>query len=126
MERLKYDDYPQNCPPQQAAEIEGVFYRLCDEEIPIRTDFMTHFDSNLAYPEHMLCEAKALSFYDTLESAEKIKKRYKKKFKNKKIVKVVIEKKLGIGEINNNHLNLWEYFGLNIFDLVKVQFEEVS
>lgn len=122
---LKYDDYPSSCPPSSAVEVEGVFYRFCGSSTPTNADFMTHVDLNLNFPPKKLCEAKALSFFNSAESAQKLQKRFPN-LRNKKLVKVNLRKNLGIGELLGSHLNLWEYREVNFFESVKDYLEEVS
>lgn len=113
---LKFDNYPDSCPPKEAVNFEGVFYRLCKGEELCREDFITHFESGSRFPDHKLCEAMALSFFDSYDHAENIKNRYRK-FKKYTIKPVEIVKEYGIGilEKQNGHLNLWEYRNIDIF-----------
>lgn len=119
---LKFDDYPESCPPAEAIPIDGVFFRLCKGENFCKEDFLTHFESGKSFPDHKLCEAMALSFFDSYKHAESLKKRYRKKFRTHSIKPVAIIKDYGVGalEEKSGHLNLWEYRNIDIFaDLTK-------
>ncbi|VTS47015.1 Uncharacterised protein [Streptococcus anginosus] len=110
---LKYgNDYPKSCPPSNAVPIEGNFYRLCATNPPTLTDFKTHVDLGLSFPPQKICEAKALSFFTNLDSIEKMKKRFPR-FKNMIAVLVSVSYAHGVSVLSDDHLNLWEYQGVN-------------
>lgn len=112
---LKYgDNYPEQCPPKNAKEIDGIFYRFCSNPI-CEKDFKTHVDIGLSFPPKKLCEAKALSFFDTIEESNRYREKFPKRFNSKQLVKVHIDKDSGIGVLKKHHLNLWEYKNSNIF-----------
>ena len=49
---LKYgEDYPDACPPSEANEMEGSFYRMCNSAVPEKDDFNTQLfsKSNLVH-----------------------------------------------------------------------------
>lgn len=119
---LKFDNYPESCPPAEAIQFEGVFFRLCKGESFCEEDFLTHFEAGKNFPNKKLCEAMALSFYDSVEHAENLKRRYRKKFGTCSIQPVPIIKDYGVGifEEKSGHLNLWEHRNVDIFaDLTK-------
>lgn len=113
---LKYDKYPESCPPQDAAGINGTFFRLCQAEVPTEEDFLTHVDSGASFPPKKLCAAMALSFFDSYEAADKLRSKVAK-FRSYAIVEVQIETRFGICvlEQQTGHLNLWENREHNIF-----------
>mgnify|MGYP004563458463 FL=1 len=99
------------CPPGEAGTIEGNFYRLCNSNVPNKEDFRTHYEKN-NIPVGQECEARALSFCETLKSANSLRRKFKR-FKNKVPVLVEITSSHGIGIIENHHLNLWEFSGVS-------------
>ena len=110
---LKYgNDYPESCPPSSAAPIEGDFYRLCATNPPTLNDFKTHVDLGLPFPSPKLCEAKALSFFTNLDSIDRMQKRFPR-LKNKIAVLVSVSSEHGVSVLSGDHLNLWEYQGVN-------------
>lgn len=124
MTSLKYDKYPECCPPATAEPIEGCFYRLCDNNPPTPQDFLTHIDlGKTNFSEAKLCEAHALSFFDTIEAAKKLQNRFPK-FKEQLIVKILILKNHGRGEIKNGHLNLWEFRGADFCNSLEIEENE--
>ena len=113
---LKYgEDYPDSCPPSEANEVEGSFYRICNSAVPEKDDFKTHVDLGLNFPPQKLCEAKALSFFASEQAIEELKKRYPK-FKDKVAVLINILPSHGVGLLEGEHLNLWEFQDVNFLD----------
>lgn len=113
---LKYDKYPESCPPQDAVGINGTFFRLCKAEVPTEEDFLTHVDSGANFPPKKLCEAMALSLFNSYEAADKLRAKFPR-FRSYSIVEVQLEIRFGIGvlEQRTGHLNLWESREHNIF-----------
>lgn len=113
IDMLKYgEDYPDACPPPEASEVEGTFYRMCNSETPEVDDFKTHVDLGLSFPPKKLCEAKALSFFTSKRAIESLKKRFPK-FKSKVAVLINILPSHGVGVLEGEHLNLWEFQDVN-------------
>ena len=113
---LKYgEDYPDSCPPSEANEVEGSFYRICNSAVPEKDDFKTHVDLGLNFPPQKLCEAKALSFFASEQAIERLKKRFPK-FKDKVAVLINILPSHGVGLLEGEHLNLWEFQDVNFLD----------
>ena len=113
---LKYgEDYPYSCPPSEANEVEGSFYRICNSAVPEKDDFKTHVDLGLNFPPQKLCEAKALSFFASEQAIERLKKRFPK-FKDKVAVLINILPSHGVGLLEGEHLNLWEFQDVNFLD----------
>ena len=111
---LKYgEDYPDACPPSEANEMEGSFYRMCNSAVPEKDDFKTHVDLGLNFPPPKLCEAKALSFFTSEQAIEKLKKRFPK---FKVAVLINISPSHGVGLLEGEHLNLWEFQDVNFLD----------
>ena len=106
--RFKFEkNYPAMCPPEKAGAIEGEFYRLCNFAEPDEDDFKTHFELEKV-PRGKECEARALSFFDDLTSANDLKRKFKS-FKNKTVIPIQINSSHGVGILENHHLNLWEF-----------------
>jgi len=66
------EELPLNCPPENAAEMDLEAYRIIKDEEPEESDFLPYA---LLYPENIryrnLCEAYALSSFDSSVSAIK-------------------------------------------------------
>lgn len=116
---FKYDDYPESCPPINAVELNGQYFRLCKEIVPAACDFVTHVEQGLYFPPAKRCEAMALSFFCSAEQADKMKKKFKRKFTGYSVVPVEIQNEFGRGIVKNGHLNLWEYRDVNIYETIK-------
>lgn len=98
------------CPPKDAVPIDGEFYRLCKNATPNIDDFITHYERN-NIPRGEECRARALSFFESLEGAERLKNTVWK-FKNYIPVTIKITPQHGIGKVDSKgHLDLWEYSG---------------
>ena len=100
-------NYPAMCPPEKAGAIEGEFYRLCDYDEPDEDDIKTHIELDKV-PRGKESEARALSFFDDLTSANDLKRKFKS-FKNKTVIPIQINSSHGVGILENHHLNLWEF-----------------
>ena len=60
---LKYgEDYPDACPPSEANEMEGSFYRMCNSAVPEKDDFKTHVDLGLNFPSQNYVRPKLYRF----------------------------------------------------------------
>jgi hypothetical protein len=116
--RLKnYSDLPQGCPPSGVVskDIEPV-YRFIENDFPQEIDFLNHIERNKPFPPNKTCEAFALSFFTSIEAAEKAKKKFKS-LRNKKVIKGKITSQCGVYNIENEHLNLWLYEGVNMLKI---------
>lgn len=74
---MEWPDYfPRLCPPKQASEINGRFYRLILGDVPKGRDFMPHY---LLYPTidwgDRRCEACGLTVFKTVNDCERLKKK---------------------------------------------------
>ena len=81
----------------------------------ILVQYKTHVDLGLNFPPPKLCEAKALSFFTSEQAIEKLKKRFPK-FKDKVAVLINISPSHGVGLLEGEHLNLWEFQDVNFLD----------
>ncbi|MFC6464901.1 hypothetical protein ACFP65_07960 [Marinilactibacillus sp. GCM10026970] len=122
---LKYDEYPESCPPLNSEEVEGTFYRLCKSSPPTDEDFKTHIDRGVLI-KGKECASMALSFYDSRGSTEEMKKKFSKKFGNYYISEFYLTKDLGKALLEGNHLNLWEYKNIGWLTRDNLLAEEVS
>lgn len=123
---LKYVEYPVSCPPEEAANISGIYYRLCESYPPKLKDFRTPFDLGVR-PKQNNCDDKALSFSSDINPLVRLQKQFPS-MKKKKILKFELVAEMGVSEYNQNskHLNLWEYRDVDWLALVKDNVEEVS
>ena len=39
------NDWPEDCPPIEAEDAEGVVYRICKKDPPAESDFLSHFET---------------------------------------------------------------------------------
>lgn len=69
------EDLPVNCPPNDAIEPDGPYYRLADTYPPANEDFLSHFS---LFPKRNYtgreCKAKSLSVFSTMEACENARK----------------------------------------------------
>ena len=87
---------------------------MCKNEQPNNDDFKTHYELG-TIPEGKDCEAMALSFFSTKQKACRMQNIIKK-FKSYSVIPIEIKKEHGIGILENEHLNLWEYSGNSFID----------
>lgn len=111
------EDMPEQCPPSntKANDVEPVFRYIENDTLSV-IDFQNHIERELYYNADAKCEAIALSFFTTEESAKRLRSRFKK-FRKKNIVKGRLTSKCGVHNIVNNHLNLWVFKDV---DMLKV------
>lgn len=108
------EELPINCPPESAKEIETVAYRILKEEKPQESDFLPYvhlYPKNNRYKK--LCEAFALSSFDSITNAMGAWKRALKRGKKigEYIAKIKIESCDGKSELKpkNGHISTWLY-----------------
>jgi len=108
------EELPVNCPPESAAEMETVAYRILKDKEPKESDFVPYVH---LHPENdrykTLCEAFALSSFDSVQNAIKAWKNAFKRGKNigAFIARIKIEQKDGQNECNpiTGHISTWLY-----------------
>jgi hypothetical protein len=87
---------PENCPPEDAVDAVGEFYRLISGTTPKAADFLSYRelypDREFLVPE---CQAGGLSIYPTLEGISGLIRRIPALRKKKKLAKAVLEPELG-------------------------------
>lgn len=107
---------PVDCPPREAEDkpLENV-YRLCINNPPKASDFLSHVELNKTFPPEKTCMAAGLSIYTELSDAEKSKKRIPAYRKKGYIACGNIIK--GVGRVlstptqGNSHHTWWTYRG---------------
>lgn len=76
------DWFPPNCPPPEAADASGEFYRLVSEDPPVEADFRSNREladageARATWPESKECQACGLSVTETLADAEATRKAF--------------------------------------------------
>ena len=104
------EELPINCPPEIAKEMETLAYRILKEEEPQESDFLTYVD---LYPGNnrykTLCEAFALSSFDSIQNAKAAWKRGK--VIGGYIGEIQIEPSDGKNDVNQKtgHISTWLY-----------------
>jgi hypothetical protein len=68
--------FPENCPPADAAEPVGVFFRLLLGQVASLDDLASHFELGKRFRFHRLCIACGLSCLPSREEIEEVKQRY--------------------------------------------------
>ena len=68
------DDFPSNCPPQDAIDANGLYYRIVNNNPPTSDDFLSKHELG-AIPKYragqsFLCRWRALSLYASIGDAE--------------------------------------------------------
>ncbi|MDL4842476.1 hypothetical protein [Aquibacillus rhizosphaerae] len=106
-------DMPKCCPPSDAGaeDLEPV-YRYTKKEVVQENDFENHIEANIPFKEENKCGAIALSFFTTTEAAKSLRRH--KKFRKMVISQGKITAKCGIHNIENKHINLWVFEGVNM------------
>ncbi|WP_045522767.1 hypothetical protein [Neobacillus niacini] len=110
-------DMPESCPPSNAApnNVEPV-YRFIENETVGEIDFLNHKERKKRYPSEKTCEALAISFFTTTRAAQRAGRNFKN-LKGKIFAEGKITSECGIHNIENGHLNLWLFQGV---DMLKV------
>jgi len=108
------EELPMNCPPESAKEMETSAYRILKEEVPQESDFLPYVH---LYPDNSryktLCEAFALSSFDSIQNA---KAAWKRAFKKGKVIggyicEIQIKPSDGKNNLNQKtgHISTWLY-----------------
>jgi len=117
------EELPENCPPTSAESLNVDTYRILVGETAVEEDFLTYAKM---HPENKryqsLCEANALSSYDTRENALIAWKKALKRGKRigNYIAKVYLTKEHGVNHFKEKtgHLSTWVFsaYEENTFD----------
>lgn len=90
------EHYPEQCPPFEATNADGVVYRLTKTHVLDKLDFCSHYELR---PDKdwgdMACQARGLSVFPSVEACEEIKKKIPSIRKN--------NKGIATANLNNNH-----------------------
>lgn len=102
------EDMPPQCPPADVvSEDKEPVYRFIEGDEVAECDFLNHKEANKPYPDHLLCEALAISLFDDEEAAYKKQKRIKS-LKSMKLVKGKLKRECGVHKTDHTrHMNLW-------------------
>lgn len=119
---------PVDCPPSSAKELDFEAYRILKSEVPNEKDFLPYV---YLHPENnrykTLCEAYAISSFDSINNAIKAWKRALKRGKKigTHIAKVEISKSDGKNDFNpkSGHFSTWLYESKNYdtFECVNIK-----
>ncbi|WHX88032.1 hypothetical protein QNH18_07020 [Bacillus paralicheniformis] len=119
---FKEKNLPPQCPPTDAVQkdVEPV-YRFIENDTLQEIDFLNHRERNITYRSEQKCEALAISFFTTEQAAERLRKKFKRKFKEKILLKGKITEECGIHKTENDHLNLWLFQDVNMLNVFPVE-----
>ncbi|MED3980875.1 hypothetical protein [Priestia megaterium] len=108
---------PPQCPPVGAipGNVSPV-YRFIENEKLEEIDFQNHIERKRPYPPNKTCEALAISFFTSTQSARNMSKKFKT-FRNKTLLAGKITTECGRHQTQHQHLNLWLYENV---DMVKI------
>lgn len=123
-----YEELPEQCPEKEAFNPDNeVFYRVIDGDRPELTDFISHrllYGEGRVFPGMPECRARSVSLFKDLSD---IQKRTLKtpKFKNKKVVKVLLKKKDGVIAKTSklSHYSWWRSKDFNLDNVTIVENE---
>ena len=109
------EDMPPQCPPADVvSEDKEPVYRFIEGEEIAECDFLNHKEANKPYPDHLLCEALAISLFDDEAAAYKKQKRVKG-LRGMKLVKGKVKRECGVHKIDHtHHMNLWLFKDVNM------------
>lgn len=121
---FKETELPESCPPLDTIQqnVKPVYRYLVNEEIS-EIDFLNHRERNIPYKPHEECEALAISFFTTEQSAKRMAIKYKS-FRKRTLSVGQISKECGVHKTANNHLNLWLFKDVNMLDIFSKGEEE--
>lgn len=115
-----FESMPDGCPPSDAVEANGTFYRLVTSLPAQENDFLSHFT---LYPQRNYtgreCKAKAVSLYLTPEDCERIKA-LSAALRDKRVGKLTLTPRCGQirdDQDGENHFSWWRYSG---FDPIEI------
>ena len=113
---FKAENLPVGCPPLDCEDDElKNIYRLVSNP-PCSEDFLSHIENGDSYPKFLECEANAISFFTTVESAKKIQSKFRKLNKpNQHILEGEIKSGNGIHRTKGTHINFWVFKDKDIF-----------
>lgn len=126
---LRYgNDYPDVCPPSEAARTCLTVYRgvHSEGEIISNTDFIPVFEirPKKIYDIGEECGSKALSFWKTKQKMKNLMRRYPKL--GTRIIEIDLNEECGLLiEDSNGHCNLWDYSNPDIVTAIGENWREV-
>lgn len=115
----RHTNFPPSCPPSDAEELDGLFYRACKNNPPTIEDFKDQYDMNRikkSFPPARVCSCMALSYFEDKDFLKSKVEQYKGKI-GTYVFKMPIEPSFGVVKINTDgHALLWEYKSSDIFN----------
>lgn len=125
------EDYPTQCPPEEAIPPENlVLYRACCEEIVVdgvlnSNNFVPVWEQrNRKFPPHAECGAKAISFNENKNKLRNTMIDHPKL--GEKMISVKLNERCGvILKDGKYHFNLWDYSNPNLISAIGIDWEEV-
>ena len=86
--------YPEQCPPYNANNTEGIVFRFTKEDKPHKQDFISFYEKNPNKDWGMdTCQAMGLSVFPTIEACEEMKRK----------IPALNKKKIASANLNNNY-----------------------
>lgn len=116
----RHTDFPPSCPPNEATEVNAIYYRACKHNPPSAADFEDQHDSNRiqkSFPPKKICECMALSYFEDKETLKNNIEKFKGKI-GTFIFEMHIEESFGVVKVrpDDGHALLWEYKNNDIFN----------
>lgn len=124
-------DYPEQCPPENATSANHSLYRAChtyienDNSLNIENFIPVYETPGRKFMAHQECQAKALSFYDDIET-----------LKNKildypnigdRIIHIQLNSDCGVVlKTGKNHYSIWDYATPSIVEAIGDEWREVA
>lgn len=81
--------YPEQCPPCEAKDVEGVIFRFTNKNTPHKRDFLSHYELGRATG----CQSMGLSVFTSIEACEEFKEK----------VPFARNKKISSANLNNDY-----------------------
>lgn len=126
------DDYPLQCPPQEASPPNNlILYRACRADLSVdgvlnKNNFIPVWEQKARkFPAKKECGAKALSFYDNKNKLEQNMLDFPGI--GSKIIEVKLNDECGVVlKDGKNHYNLWDLFSPDIVTAIGSDWREVA
>jgi hypothetical protein len=124
---LKFSEqWPPNCPPNDAIDASGIVYRLVNHDPPQSDDFQTHFETG-KLPKGPPCMRCGLSVFRTLHDAVHLRKLFSRlgKWIAMATLSTLQRKTKLTSGSQPTHTTWWVYDGVERASLFSVVEEEV-
>lgn len=120
-----HPDFPVQCPPSEATEIDQEIYRGIPHPPITRDDFLSHVELEKSNADAKTCEHWGLSVWATKEEAENARglHRYMRRWH---IAKGKVKPSSGLflptpNEVHPEHCTFWKVFGLDLVNSFAIE-----